>query len=467
MPARNLAILILAAIISIVCYHTASRNHFGGLLSVALGEINDTFVRPVDERSLFEGAMDGMVQELDPYSDYIPPDELQEFKEDLDQKFGGIGIVVEFDDDAERITVLSPLPDTPAIAAGIRAGDKILAIDGTRIAGKQIREAVDLMRGDPGTELTLTLIHRGEEEPVEITLKRAIIPVASVLGDTRLANGTWDYTLRDHPNIGFIRLSTFGEKTASELEATLLSLESIVDGVILDLRRNGGGLLRSAVDVCNLFVDEGTIVSIRGRDPSNWRDYSAYASSTVFKKPLVVLIDGFSASASEITAGCMQDHDRAIVVGERSWGKGTVQNVLPLEGGRSLLKLTVATYWRPSGQNIHRHVDATDEDAWGVTPNEGYLVPTTDDIAKKIIRLRQKRDKVFDDEATGEDVADDAQSNDKLIDVKPSLRPEEDTKQEVEKEDASEKIDLTGFEDPQRARAIEAMMLLIEAERKK
>lgn len=435
MPARNLVILILAAIISMVCYHTASRNHYGGLLAGAIGEINETFVRPVDDRALFEGAMDGMVRELDPYSDYISPEELEDFQEDLDQKFGGIGIVVEFDSDAERITVMSPLPDTPAIAAGMRAGDQILAIDGQSVEGSQIRDAVKLMRGEPGSEITLSVLHLGDEEPIEMTLERAIIPVASVLGDKRLENGTWDFLLRDDEKVGMIRLLAFGEKTASELRATLNSIESLVDGVIIDLRTNGGGLLSAAVEVCDLFLDEGTIVSIRGRDSADWRDYGASAKNTIFRKPVVVLINGYSASASEITAGCLQDHDRAIIVGERSWGKGTVQNVMPFEGGKSALKLTVATYWRPSGQNIHRHVDAKEEDAWGVKPNEGYDVQTTDEIALKIMKLRLRRDKVLEEPIPEKN--DDADGDEENVD------------------------ELAGFEDPQRARAIEAILQLI------
>lgn len=461
MPPRNLAILILAAIVSILCYHNASKSHYGGLLAGAIGEIDNKFVRPVDERELFEGAMEGMVRELDPYSDFITPEELASFQEDLDQKFGGIGIVVEFDDKANRITVMSPLPDTPALAAGMRAGDQILAIDGKSVQGFQVRDAVDMMRGEPGTELTLSVLHMGDEEPVEMTIERAIIPVASVLGDSRNPDGTWDFTVRDHPRLGMIRLATFGEKTAAELRATLTSIEPIVEGVILDLRGNGGGLLKSAVEVCDLFIDEGAIVSIRGRDRADWQDYSAEPSTTVFRnKPLVVLVDGYSASASEITAACLQDHGRAVVVGTRSWGKGTVQNVMPFEGGRSALKLTVATYWRPSGQNIHRHVDATEEDAWGVTPDEGYAVETDDVTMTKIILLRQKYDKVLLDEEPETDSQDSSESLPKA--------EEEGEENGGSNESAERKLpDITGFEDPQRVRAIEALLELVSESKTK
>ncbi len=437
MPSRNLIILILAATASLLCYHTASRNHYGGLLASAIGEINTTFVRPVDDRDLFEGAMDGMVQQLDPYSDFIDPEELAEFQEDIDQKFGGVGIVVEINRESGRLTVLSPLPDTPAFAAGMRAGDQILAINDTNTKGFQTTDAVKLMRGEPGTELTVTVLHLGDTEPVEMRLTRAIIPVASVLGDVRNPDGTWQFTLEEDAEIGFIRLSTFGEKTASELQDTISSMEDRIKGLIIDLRGNGGGLLNTAVEICDLFIDEGKIVSIRGRDPADQRDYEASPDNTLFPDlPMVVLVDGFSASASEITAACLQDNGRAIVVGTRSWGKGTVQNVVPFEGGRSALKLTVATYWRPSGNNIHRHVDATDEDGWGVSPNEGYAVDTDEETMTKILLLRRQRDKVKINGETQEPASSGDKEDSKLPDI-------------------------TGFTDPQLERAIQAIRELI------
>ena len=449
MPARNLTILILATIISMLCYRTASRNHFGGLLAGAIGEISSAFVRPVDERQLFEGAMEGMVERLDPYSDYISPEELQEFQEDLDQNFGGIGIVVEVNQETNRLTVLSPLPDTPAYGAGMRAGDQILAIDGQSTKGFQIRDAVDLMRGEPGTSLTITVLHLGETDPVEMTMRRAIIPVASVLGDVRNPDGTWQYTLESEPRIGFIRLATFGEKTAEELRETLRAIQPNIDGLILDVRGNGGGLLASAVEVCDLFVDSGKIVSIRGRRERDWRDYVATESGTVVRElPIVVLVDGFSASASEITAACLQDHGRAMVVGTRTWGKGTVQNVVPFEAGRSALKLTVATYWRPNGHNIHRHVDVTEEAPWGVTPDAGYAVETDEETLRKIVYLRRERDRVRIDETK-------MQGRDEVANGDPTEDGEQATPNGLQIPD------LTGFEDPQVKRAIEAVKELI------
>ena len=462
MPTRNLATLIICATISLLCYRTASRNHYGGLLASAIGEINQSFVRPVDDRELFEGAMDGMVRQLDPYSDYVSPKELLEFQEDLDQKFGGIGIVVEVNQDTKRLTVLSPLPDTPAAAAGMRAGDVIVAIDGQNTDGFQIMDAVELMRGTPGTTLVVTVRHPGATETVDMELTRAVIPIASVLGDVRKPDGTWRFTLEQDPRIGYVRVVSFGEKTATELQSTLGELKTAVDGLIIDLRGNGGGLLNAAIAVCDLFIEEGLVVSIRGRDQNDWRDYTAGQNETLLPEmPLVLLINGYSASASEITAACLQDHGRAVVVGQRSWGKGTVQNVMPFEGGKSALKLTVATYWRPSGQNIHRHSDAEEGDSWGVSPNPGHEVEVDEDTFEKILRLRRRRDRVAKEPGASPDTSSPlAETNEELTEDEPARGDQDLGDQDLG--DRTSDADLDGFEDPQLKRAIEALRTLIE-----
>lgn len=460
MPSRNVVILVLATVISMVCYRTAARNHYGGLLAHAIGEIDDRFVRPVDKRKLFEGAMDGMVRQLDPYSDYISPEELAAFSEELDQEFGGIGVVVEVNSETNRLTVLSPLPDTPAYAAGMQAGDQILEIDGQATDDFQIGDAVELMRGQPGTEIELLLLHAGDSSPVRVNMERAIIPIASVLGDVRRPDGTWQFQLESHPHIGYIRLVNFGEKTAEELSKTLLELQPQVQGIIIDLRQNGGGLLEAAVEICDQFIDNGNIVSIRGRDPSGWRDYIASPDNTIVNAdlPVALLIDGYSASASEIMAACLQDHQRATVVGTRSWGKGTVQTVMYFEGGRSRLKLTVATYWRPNGKNIHRHVDATPEDAWGVTPDQGYLVELDAETLAAIREVRRERDKVNITKDVAPEVETEANddSSSKPAEAAPEATPsssqhDEGTADEGTTEEAKRTTD------PQLQRAIEAI----------
>jgi carboxyl-terminal processing protease len=391
MPLRNLTTLFLACIISLTCYARADRNRYAASIAQAMNLVTATYLEEVEYRELYEDAMRGMVEGLDPYSGYISPREFSHFQEALDQEFGGVGILVEIDPDTKRLMVMSPLLDTPAYRAGLKAGDTILAIDGQDTHGMSLREAVELMRGRPGDPVRLRLQHVGEDAPVEVLVTRAIIPVESVLGDHRRDNGSWGFRLEQDPRITYIRLINFGERTLDELKTTLR--QNRAEAVVLDLRDNAGGLLTAAVDVCDLFIEGGTIVSTRGRGGATYQTFAAKSSTLLDRRvPIVVLINGFSASASEIVAACLQDHGRATVVGQRSWGKGTVQNVIKLEGGRAGLKLTTASYWRPSGKNIHRSSDASEEDDWGVRPDEGLEVVLTDEEADRVRRHRRQRD---------------------------------------------------------------------------
>jgi carboxyl-terminal processing protease len=358
-----------------------------------MGQIDAHFVEPVNRRELFEGSMQGMVRKLDPYSGYIPPEDYRELKETLDQEFGGIGIVVEVDIDRGRPVVLSPQPAAPAYEAGIRAGDVIMKVDGQDTSQLSQDAIVDLIRGPPGTEVTLTILPYGSEETVEFRVRRAVIPIESVLGYSRQPDGSWRYVLPDHPRIGYIWLDSFGENTAQDMARVLESLDSTVDALIVDVRANAGGLLDSAVETCDLFLDSGLIVSIRGRGGRVDRVFRAKQRNDRFprQRPMAILVDRYSASASEIFAACLQDHGRAVVIGERTWGKGTVQEVIELEGGRSALRLTTATYWRPSGRNIHRLPKSTDEDDWGVAPNEGFEVVFNKDDYLHMLEGRRER----------------------------------------------------------------------------
>ncbi len=391
MPVRNLVALFLAAILSLLCHLKADRNRYATTVSEAMDLIAFNYLEDVEYRKLYENAMRGMAESLDPYSSYISPVDYQRFQEELDQEFGGIGILVEFNRETNHLVVMSPLFDTPATRAGVRAGDVILAIDGRDTSGMSFRDAVELIRGKPGDPVRLSILHPGEQTPVDLEILRAIIPIESVLGDRRSPDGKWEYELQEDPRITYLRLINFGENTVSELSQALRSRKSAA--LILDLRDNAGGLLDAAVGICNLFLDDGTIVTIRGRDGEVQRTYEA-DGSPLFPRdvPVVVLINNFSASASEIVAACLQDHQRAKVIGQRSWGKGTVQNVLPIEGRRAALKLTTASYWRPSGKNIHRLSEAKDEDEWGVRPDPGFEVVLTDEQADKLRQRRRDKD---------------------------------------------------------------------------
>jgi carboxyl-terminal processing protease len=396
MPRRNLLILCISALVSLACYRQALMSHYGATLTEALGIIDRDYIDPVDSRVLFEGAMDGMVGQLDPYSGYTPPDEYNQFQQTMDGEFGGIGIIVEVNQETGMLTVLSPLVGTPAYEAGLKSGDVILAIDGTEVKDVPLTDAVKLMRGEVGTLVRVRIQHENRPGPVEYELQRASIPIESVLGDARRQDGTWVFRLVDRPSIGYIRIVNFAEKTEDELREALASYQQRgqeIDGLILDLRGNAGGLLTAAIETCDAFLDSGEIVTTRGRDKVVMDRYSASLGTQLPDDvPLVILIDKYSASASEIVAACLQDHERAIVVGQRSWGKGTVQNVRPLEGGKSALRLTIGSYWRPSGQDIHKRKDAQESDAWGVRPDPGQEVNPTNQELETFVLARRRRD---------------------------------------------------------------------------
>jgi len=259
----------------------------------------------------------------------------------------------------------------------------------------QLKDSVKLMRGRPGDPVNISIQREGTEEPISLSIKRAIIPIESVLGDRRKDDGQWVFRLQEDERIAYVRLTTFGKQTVSELTKTLQKGSNGYDykGLILDLRGNAGGLLTSAVKTCDMFIADGKIVSTRSRGGKE-RSVREATSKTVVDSsiPLVVLVNNYSASASEIVAACLQDHQRALIVGERTWGKGTVQNIIAMEGGKSAIKLTTASYWRPSNKNIHRGKDAKDTDDWGVSPNEGYEVKIEEKDAEGIAKWRRFRD---------------------------------------------------------------------------
>lgn len=402
MPRRNLFILAIALVAAFVCYQKLDHSRNAPLVNTfsrVMHEVRDKYVEPVDERELLEAALQGMLGRLDAHSRYIPPSEYTHLRESLDQKFGGIGIHVSIDREDKRLIVTSPLVGTPAFDAGLRAGDKIMAIDGRSTEGMTLSEAVDLMRGNPGDPVTLTIQRAGVPDNQDYVIHRAIINVPTVLGDRYLPDGTWDFRLEADPSIGYVRVTAFSEHTAEELRVAIQGLlKEGVQGVVLDLRNNPGGLLRGAVEICDLFLEEGTIVSTRSRDSFRNETYQAQPGGTLPDFPLAVLVNEHSASASEIVAACLQDHGRAVVVGERTFGKGSVQNIIPLEGGASALKLTIASYWRPNGRNIDKALaangkDEPDEDAeWGVRPNPGFEVELDGRELERALRYRHLRD---------------------------------------------------------------------------
>jgi carboxyl-terminal processing protease len=396
MPLRNIAVIFLAMLAAIVCYRTASRNRHVGTLAQAMNLVVEHYVDEVDDRQLFEGAMVGMIDKLDSNSKYTPPDDLPQFQESIDQEFPGIGIIVELDPTAKRLKIKSPIPKLPAFKAGLKRGDIILQIDGHDTENKSLQDCTKLIRGPEGSKVKLQVRRKGEQEPLSFDVVREKIPIESVKGDRHNADGEWIFTLQDQPRLGYIRIITFGERTVDELKAALEKFgpgAKDIDGLILDLRGNPGGLLTAGVGVCDALLDEGLIVSTRGRGKVELEKHEAKSDLAVPKSlPVVVLVDSYSASASEIVAACLQDHHRATIIGQRTYGKGTVQKVYMLEGNKSALRLTFATYWRPNNKDIHKRKGAKETDDWGVRPDEGQEVVITKELREQLHEARLNRD---------------------------------------------------------------------------
>ena len=361
------------------------------LFADTLDQVERNYVKPVDRRELMEGAIRGMLSKLDPHSTYIGPKELDRFKTSVENEFGGIGVTVTVADGL--ITVATPLFGTPAYRAGLRAGDAIVEIDGKSAQGISIDEAIARVKGPVGTTVKLTIKHAGgDSETVDV--ERAVVRVESVLGALRNADDTWNYLLDEERKIAYIRVVNFGRHTADELRSALGELKrGGMRGLILDLRFNPGGLLSAAIEVGDLFLTKGRIVSTAGRSTRE-RKWEAHEAGTFEGFPMVVLVNRQSASASEIVAAALQDHGRAAIAGQRTWGKGSVQNVIELEDGKSALKLTTAGYLRPSGANIHRFEGASESDAWGVRPDDGLEVTLTADETEDYREDRQRRDAI-------------------------------------------------------------------------
>ena len=343
-----------------------------------LGDIfertRSAYVEEVDEKKLIESAINGMLTSLDPHSSYMPPEAFSDMQVDTKGEFGGLGIEVTMEEGF--VKVVSPIDDTPAAKAGLESGDYITHIDGESVLGLTIGDAVDRMRGLVGTDIELTIAREEAEEPFDVTLTRDVIKIKAV-------------RYRVEGDIGYLRISKFSEKTFDDLAAGMASIKqelgaNAVAGYVVDLRNNPGGLLTQAVAVSDAFLDKGEIVSTRGRDQQNADRYNAQMGDLADGKPVVVLVNGGSASASEIVAGALQDHRRGIVVGEKTFGKGSVQTIMPLSS-KGAIRLTTARYYTPSGRSIQ---------ALGVEPDivvEQVKLDKEEDGAKKKPRYSESQ----------------------------------------------------------------------------
>lgn len=311
------------------------------LFSEVLGIIRQNYVEPVSDGDLLKSAIRGMLAGLDPHSAYLEQEEFQELKEGTSGEFGGLGIEVGMEDGF--VKVVSPIDDTPAQKAGILAGDLIIRLDDTAVKGLSLNEAVKLMRGAPGTDITLTIVREGQERPLQIKLTRAVIKVNSVRSRSL------------DPGYGYLRVSQFQVNTGRKLRDAVTELKEknggALKGLVLDLRNNPGGVLTAAVSVSDAFISDGLIVYTEGRGPEAAQKFSATSGDILEGVPIVVLVNAGSASASEIVAGALQDNGRAIIMGEKTFGKGSVQTILPISESAAL-KLTTARYFTPKGRSI-------------------------------------------------------------------------------------------------------------------
>ena len=309
------------------------------LFGEVLEKINEEYVDEINQSESMDSAIDGLLQSLDPYSAYMPPEIFDEMQTETSGEFGGLGIEVSME--AGVVKVISPIDDTPASKAGIKAGDYIVKIDNIQVQGKTLSEAVDLMRGPVGSGIELTVRRRGEKKAITFYIVREIIEIQSVKVDTL------------EEKIGYIRLTSFNENSGNQIKEKIKDFEKNqkIESYILDLRNNPGGLLSQAIKISDYFLENGEIVSTKSRRPSENRKWFANKGDLTNGKPLIILINYGSASASEIVAGALKDHKRAILLGENSYGKGSVQSIIPLKN-KGAIRLTVAKYYLPSGKSI-------------------------------------------------------------------------------------------------------------------
>lgn len=342
----------------------------------------------LDKHKDMDFTLQQMLRNLDPYTTYIDPETWDRFRTDTSGNFTGIGIQIRTDSTRDMLRVVTPIKDSPAYKAGVKTGDILTRIirevdsDGEALAkpeiistkGLVLEEAVRKIKGKPNTKVKITIEREGVDEPLEFEITRGSVDLETVLGYKRNANDNWDYVIDSEHQICYVRLTTFANYTYRDLNKVLAQLKGKpgIKGFVLDLRFNPGGLLTSAVEISDAFIDDGLIVTVRDRAGHEKSEVGEHDGSYL-NFPMVCLVNGGSASGSEIVSACLQDHKRAIIVGERSYGKGSVQNLTPFEGGR--LKITIASFWRPSGKNLNKaSTGGKDDDEWGVSPDPGYKI---------------------------------------------------------------------------------------------
>jgi carboxyl-terminal processing protease len=361
-------------------------------------QIEQNYILEVDRGELMETALRAIVGKLDARGGFLRTNDLQflstrelaDANASIEQKFAGIGAVLKVA--GEEVVVRSALPGSPALEGGLQAGDRIVTVNGDPLPEtKALETAVRLLRGPPGTPVNLGVKRAGSEDVRDLQFVRGTIRLPSVAGARRRPEQTWDFMLDEARKIGYVRLSQIGQRSAEEVRDVLSDLTARgMKAFILDLRNDPGGLLAGAVAVSDLFVERGPIVTVRGRSGETAHDATAEGTFSGF--PMAVLVNRKTASAAEIVAACLQDHRRAVVVGERTFGQGIVRSLFRLSSGAGALNLPVASYFRPSGKSMNRYPNSADSDDWGVRPDDGYEVALSDEELKQYEKTREERE---------------------------------------------------------------------------
>lgn len=410
MPKRNLVLLGLLTLACLLAW--AARRHVGSarLYGEVIGHVRRSSLDRVEGEALFHAAMEGVFSRLDGQSGLVDVAEAGASDAKRGGDFAGVGLELAIDGAEEVPVVSTPIVGSPAWLAGIATGDRIVGIDGTRTAGSRLKDVVNALRGPVGSRVVVDVAPpagdgaeaRDEQGDLvaarTVSLERALVRPESVLGDRRRADGAWEWFVEGEEGVAMVRIARFDAATADELDRACAEVAASGPprGVVLDLRGNRGGTVAAAVEVCDRFLDDGVIVATRRRSGSTdiVEPRRATPGSLFQGVPMAVLVDGWTASAAEIVAACLQDRARAVVVGSRTFGKGSVQTTLPLSDGRRALRLTTAEYLRPSLAPIHRQPDADEADPWGVSPDVGLALAPTGETLESIRAWRVGRDAI-------------------------------------------------------------------------
>ena len=410
----NLFLICLVIPACLLTWVARDRSGLGRQFAAVVRQVDRRYIESVDAGQLFKAAMNGLFASLDVNSRYVDAATYLDWSDTRGPTAAGIGVEIATVESPSGVVVVAPVPDGPACQAGLIAGDRILTINGQPVGDLSLQRVAEKLRGPEGTSLRLEVVTPPETNSRAVTISRQPLSVASIQGDRRLADGRWDWWLEGEPGIAMIRVKRFGEGTSAEIAEVLTTLNSETppSGLVLDLRGNPGGLFEAAVAVCDLFLHEGTIVTTNDRRQTSARQTrQANPGDLLNGAEIVVLIDDLTASAAEIVAACLQDHGRATIVGSRSYGKGSIQVLLPLPDKATAIELTTSEYRRPSGTTIDRPAANTANRPWGVIPDAGYALTPTREQLDRWRAWRHDRDRptaargVFHQSATNADPA--------------------------------------------------------------